>query len=289
MHGVLPSSVLGIVRGGTFDGMNGARAASEPVLSRRRDVDFHWSLWPGARGGLTGVRVRLDSRGVIERAVATGRFWLFAAVLSESGTTEAALATGWTRLPARRAFFVPPRSLIRLRLSDVALEAVGLVGTAPLASDRLVVPCVAELPAGASAPVDLEGIRASLVNAVRLDPDGGVSPFAVQTRGQLLDRVASPRAVADSARAMGVAPDTLSRRFHEAYGIGPKSYILSVRVSDAALALLAGRRILAAAFEAGFRDTARFYRNFARKTGTTPGRYASLHDRKTPRHGVRGG
>jgi AraC-like DNA-binding protein len=178
-------------------------------------------------------------------------------------------------------FLIPPRSLLRLRLTDVRLEAHGLAGTAPLPPDLASAPTVRERSPGAAAPARLDEVVSALRGAARFDPDPPADEIAPRARALLVEAADAPRPVQDAARRLGVAPETVSRKFRAAYGLTPKKYLHRLRVSDAVLALLAGRGVLAAGFDAGFGDAGRFYDLFGRATGNTPGQYASLADQKS--------
>ncbi len=251
------------------------------LVSRRQDLEFEWSLRDGVAPGLVGIRLAIRSRGPVDRVVATGRFWIFAAGVDVGGSTEARAAGRWVALPARRAFLVPPRSLLRLRVTDVRLEAFGLAGTAALPAHLAAVPSVCERGPDAPSPSDLDGVVDALRGAMRIEPDSPADGIAPRARALLVDAAGDRRPVHDAALRLGVAPETVSRSFQAAYGLTPKKYVHRLRVSDAVLGLLAGRGVLAAGFEAGFGDAGRFYDLFGRATGNTPGQYASLADQKS--------
>jgi AraC-like DNA-binding protein len=255
---------------------------SAALVSNRPGLRFQRRVH-AARNGLVHLEQRIQSRGVIERAIVTGEFWIFAAVTEETGLTEARTEVGFLPWPRRRVFLIPPRSLLRLRLSDVCLASIGVISRVVLPAPLACAPCVAALADGALPPCDLEQICAALAEAVPFDPDAGVSAFAREARQRLHQAVAHPSPVREVARAMRVAPDTVTRLFRSAYCITPKAYVQSARISDAVLSLTTGASVLRAACEAGFNDLSRFYQAFRRLTGNTPGQYAVLHDRKAPR------
>jgi AraC-like DNA-binding protein len=252
------------------------------VISRRKGLVFERKL-VDAGGGLVGIEQRIESKGVVDRTIVTGAFWIFATVLDEKGQTQARTSAGWLRLPPRRAFLIPPRSLLRLRLTDVRLEGRGLVGSIELPAPLAELPRVAPFPDGATPACDLEGIARALRHAKPIDPDAGVPRLAVRCRHLLHEAAGSPSPVRDVARTLEIAPETVTRAMRSAYGVAPKKYLHGARVADAVLSLLAGRPILEAGFAAGFADVSRFYEQFRRLTGNTPGEYAALAHQKTRR------
>jgi AraC-like DNA-binding protein len=253
------------------------------VVSRRDGLVFERSA-SAHTPGLFRVDKRIECRGVVERSIVTGHFWIFATVAEETGLTEAFCAHRWLPLPHCRAFMIPPRSVLRLRLSEVRLRACGLVGKLPLPNDLASVPRFSALePLAPPVPHDLAGITAYLHAATLVDPDEGVGEIAREARRglyQVLDSVRPVRAVAGK---LGVAPETISRAFLCAYGVSPKAYVHGARVSDAVLRLMTGSGMLGAAFDAGFGHASRFYDIFKRWTGNTPGEYVAEVDQKSRR------
>jgi AraC-like DNA-binding protein len=77
-----------------------------------------------------------------------------------------------------------------------------------------------------------------------------------------------------------MAPETLARRFADAYRITPKQYCHRARLFDAAILLFDGASVLDAALRAGFNDLTRFYTQFRRLLGGTPGAYARIRQRQ---------
>ena len=245
------------------------------VVSKRGGLWFERSAHPVAKG-LVGITQQLSSEGVVERVVATGRYWIFAMALHETGLTEAHTNGSWTPLPHRRVFLIPPRSLLRLRLTDVRLRSVGLAGALELPGELGHVPRAAKTPNHAEPPESVEDLAGLLKGAQELDPDAGAPALARRARQLLLDAASSPSPVREVARALRIAPETVSRMFRAAYGVSPKRYIHGARISDGVLSLLSGRPVLETALSAGFTDASRFYEQFRRITRNTPGEYASL-------------
>src|SRR5579859_3139399 len=234
------------------------------VVSLRDKLVFEWSGLASLPAGRIVVDLRIRCDGVIERPVVTGRHWIFAAVKEEAGTTEAYCGGRWLALPRSRAFFVPPHAMVRLRLKDVELSARGLIGHGSpppaLASPR-------SAPFSGEFPSDVSAVAAALEDAILLDPDAEIPPLLKRARQRLYGVLDSRSPVRDVACEVGVAPETLSRKFEAAYGIAPKRYVHAVRVTDAVLSLLGGRGVLSAGLEAGFGDASRFYELFRRVTG----------------------
>ncbi|MDR7297557.1 AraC-like DNA-binding protein [Pelomonas aquatica] len=80
-------------------------------------------------------------------------------------------------------------------------------------------------------------------------------------------------ALAEWAAAMGIAPQSLSRGFRQAYGVSPKRYRLELRALQALRRLPAWQGSMAMlAAETGFADQAHLTRAIVALTGRTPKR-----------------
>jgi len=94
------------------------------------------------------------------------------------------------------------------------------------------------------------------------------------------DRLASDLTIDSSlclmtwAEGERLAPETLSRRFHEAFGVSPKLFRLEVRTRRAWRALMhCDRSLTAIAHEQGFADLAHMSRSVCAFTGFPPSRW----------------
>ena len=79
-------------------------------------------------------------------------------------------------------------------------------------------------------------------------------------------------AVADIADQLGVSHAHLTRQFKRDYGLTPVGYRHRLRVTEAMGRLSQGEKILDVGYEVGFNDTTRFYEDFRKVTGTSPGK-----------------
>ena len=79
-------------------------------------------------------------------------------------------------------------------------------------------------------------------------------------------------AIAEIADKLGVSHAHLTRQFKRDYGITPIDYRHRLRVSDAMGRLSRGEEILDVGYDVGFNDTKRFYEDFRKVTGTSPGK-----------------
>lgn len=82
--------------------------------------------------------------------------------------------------------------------------------------------------------------------------------------------------LSDVAHHIGVAPETLSRRFSKNSSMGFNEYVHYMRVCTAADYLQKGRSVSEAAMNAGFGSTSSFNRMFKKVTSMTPMQYRNL-------------
>ena len=80
--------------------------------------------------------------------------------------------------------------------------------------------------------------------------------------------------IASVADAVGMCPSELSRRFKAYHRVTPEAYRKQVRLARATRSLATGSRVVAAAHEAGFADTAHLSRTFRSQYGITPSHWA---------------
>jgi AraC-like DNA-binding protein len=78
--------------------------------------------------------------------------------------------------------------------------------------------------------------------------------------------------MSEIARSLGVSHAHLSRQFKRDFGFTPINYRHRLRVSEATGRLLKGDDILEVGHDVGFNDTSRFYQDFRKITGTSPGK-----------------
>jgi AraC-like DNA-binding protein len=109
-----------------------------------------------------------------------------------------------------------------------------------------------------------------------------VAPEITAARKRLHDLFYLPAPVQRVAAEVGLAAETLTRRFSQAYKLSPKQYCHRARLFAAVLRLLAGGAILETALAVGFNDLSRFYQQFRRLLGATPGTYAAIRKRQDP-------
>jgi AraC-like DNA-binding protein len=86
--------------------------------------------------------------------------------------------------------------------------------------------------------------------------------------------------IAQIAEDLGVSHAHATRQFKRDFGFTPINYRHQLRAADAMGRLYRGDDILDVGHDVGFNDTSRFYHDFRKVTGSSPGK---CRDQKTPR------
>lgn len=247
-------------------------AALEPDRRRRGRITIERALYlvDGA------VMLRQRMVGHDTRVVVTHDAALRSVVDVRRGRLVFPLAGGDVVAPARFVLAVPPRSILPLRFEHAEVIADGL--GAPHALDDHAAPAVEVAAAPGASARRTVALGGALI--ARLDADAGVAASLVRARAGLHAALGEPAPVRRVADAVGLAPETLARRFCEAYRVAPKQYCQRARLFDAAMRLFDGASVLDAALRAGFNDLTRFYVQFRRLLGGTPGQYARIRKRQ---------
>lgn len=77
-------------------------------------------------------------------------------------------------------------------------------------------------------------------------------------------------AISRIAGRLGVSPEHLSRQFKRDYRLTPSEYLHYLRVADATHRLTLGEEIIDISQDVGYNDLSRFYKQFRKKTNTSP-------------------
>jgi AraC-like DNA-binding protein len=85
-----------------------------------------------------------------------------------------------------------------------------------------------------------------------------------------------PVTLVELGRACGISAFHLARTFREAYGVGPGTYHLELRLALAARLLREGHSCSDVAERLGYSEPSSFVRAFKRRYGVTTGRYADF-------------
>jgi AraC-like DNA-binding protein len=252
-------------------GLECVRDAQPLALRRRGNIVFERSLY--IADGTVMLRHRFTGNDT--RVLITHDGAMRSVVEVRRGRVVMPLASGEVIAPARFVLAVPPRSIVPIRFEHADVVSDG--GCATRVLDEHAVPAI-EAVAPSSAVRDAIACPGPVVAV--LDPDAGVACALARARAALHAAIGEPAPVRFAATAAGLAPETLVRQFSDAYRITPKQYCHRARLFDAAVLLFEGASVLDAALRAGFNDLRRFYVQFRRLLGSTPGEYARIRKRQ---------
>ncbi len=144
-----------------------------------------------------------------------------------------------------------------LRISTL-LDTLWLARGEPLAFDSALLELLQALQ-----PLARRGRAARAEGAPRFEP---VLEF-------MRENLAAPLTLEQLAAVAGLSPFHFLRRFKAAHHATPQQVLMALRVQHAKALLAAGTAPALAAADAGLADQAHLTRAFARRYGTTPGRY----------------
>jgi AraC-like DNA-binding protein len=190
-----------------------------------------------------------------------GRDWLLEMVRARRG-------------PSRAFFWAPFAIVTHVPHLDSILHGrfVGFSTPSPPPCDWLVTSMTFDLGTSALARTPQELI--TLVTEPRpYQPLENSSPSRVSREAKRLIAATFTKVtrMRDIAARLGVSHAHLTRQFKADFGLTPVDYRHRLRVSEAMNRLSRGEGILETGYDVGFRDTGRFYKNFRKVTGTSPG------------------
>jgi len=107
---------------------------------------------------------------------------------------------------------------------------------------------------------------------VTMENKSMASPLSQKAKALIACCFTTSTRIEEIASELGVSHPHLTRRFKSDFGLTPLEYQHRLRVSEAISALSRGKAILDIGYDVGFTDTSRFYKNFRKITGTSPGK-----------------
>lgn len=107
---------------------------------------------------------------------------------------------------------------------------------------------------------------------VPMERTGPMSPLSQKARKLIASNYRSDLSIRDVAHQLHVSHAHLARQFKRDFGMTPLNYLHRLRVNEAMGKLSKGEAPLEVGYEVGFNDTSRFYSDFRKATGTSPGK-----------------
>lgn len=221
--------------------------------------------------GTYQFRDRLKIDGRVNPTVITCKGWLLE--LYELTAGDLYFLRGKTEIrPNGRRFgvFYPPYTLVRPCFSNARGKLLGLAGTAQLPEGAGVAPFLFE----ATAAQQSKSVTDILVTARSrrcIDANPNASSLSINARKLIAQEHCNAPSIARIAARLGVSNEHLSRQFRRDYGMSPRQYLHQLRTADAPLELARGEAIIDVSLDSGYGDLSRFYKQFRKVTGTSPG------------------
>lgn len=223
-------------------------------------------------------RLKIDGEGA--SAFVFGRGWLLEVVDIERGDYYF-YSDGKKVRPSGSHFgvFYPAFSIVRPYVRDVSGSVVGVGSVAKLDGlpDR---PLLFET----SHVGEFQGVDQALEVLANADEKRTVE---VNTRQSLLtlkckklidENYFAEPSIARIAAKLKVSHEHMTRQFRSDLGMSPSEYLHHLRVAEATYRLSLGDAIIDISGEVGYNDLSRFYKQFRKKTATSPGECRTLFD-----------
>ena len=216
-------------------------------------------------------RDQLKIKGAVATTVVTCTGWLLEMYRLKAGDVHFLRGQEEIR-PTGKCFgvFYPPYALVRPCLENAQGDLLGFAGTAPLPAGIDAVPFVF----GSSGPLEVRSLAeifAAGRNRQGIDANPRASSLSIKARKLIIEGYSENSLIARIAERLGVSNAHLSRQFRRDYGMSPRAYLHQLRIADVPLELARGEAIADISNGSGYGDLSRFYKQFRKSTGTSPG------------------
>ena len=228
-----------------------------------------------------GDAVLVESEGVSPFVFCAG--WLLEILKIESGEFYF-LRDGEPVRPASKRFgiFYPPFTIVRSYVRDLKGNNRG-VGAIDLVPGLPAGPVIFETAfwkpfTSAEQAVDvIKGGR----NIQSIEPNTNPSLLSVRAKRLIDDNYLVFPSIARVAERLKISHAHLSRQFKRDFEMSPSEYLHHLRVADATFRLSLGEPIIDISQEVGYNDLSRFYKQFRKKTTTSPANCRTILEKHT--------
>ena len=224
--------------------------------------------------------VSIDGEGASPLVFCAG--WLLEIVEVESGEFYF-LRDGEPVRPASKRFgiFYPPFTVVRsyvraLKGKNRGVGAIGLLSGLP--TGPVVFETAFRKPF-TSAGQAIEVIAAG-TNVQSIEPNTKLSLLSVRAKRLIDDNYLAFPSIARVAERLKVSHAHLSRQFKRDFEMSPSEYLHHLRVADATHRLSLGQPIIDISNDVGYNDLSRFYKQFRKKTTTSPANCRTILEKR---------
>jgi AraC-like DNA-binding protein len=217
---------------------------------------------------------QLAIEGVVTTKIVTCTGWLLEMFKVTAG--ELFFVCGQSQIrPTTKCFgvFYPPFTIVQPCFKRTKGYVIGIASTKRLDAGITTVPVIfemlsVELPSGAG---EVSGILKAGRNHRAIGVNPHASSLTIRAKRLIDETRASVPSIARIATRLKVSHEHLSRQFRRDFGMSPRQYLHQLRVADAPLFLARGEAIADVSQEIGYGDLSRFYKQFRKRTKTSPG------------------
>lgn len=225
--------------------------------------------------------VSIDSEGV-SPFVFCGA-WLLEILEIESGEFYF-LRDGKSVRPASKRFgiFYPPFSIVRSYVKHLKgmVRGVGAIDMLPgLPKHPVIFETKFRKPLAIAAQA--ADVIAAGTNVESIEPNTKLSLVSVRAKRLIDENYLVFPSIAKVAERLNVSHSHLSRQFRRDFDMSPSEYLHHLRVADATFRLTLGEPIIDISHDVGYNDLSRFYKQFRKKTTTSPAICRTILEKRT--------
>jgi AraC-like DNA-binding protein len=225
--------------------------------------------------------VSIDGDGISRFVFCAG--WLLEIMDVESGEFYF-LRDGEPVHPASKRFgiFYPPFSVVCSYVKTLRGKVRG-IGTTELLPGLPKHPVIFETKFRKpfSAAAEAGDVIAAASNVQSIEPNTKPSFLSIRAKRLIDDNYLAFPSIARVAERLKVSHAHLSRQFKRDFDMSPSEYLHQLRVADATYRLSLGEPIIEISQDVGYNDLSRFYKQFRKKTTTSPANCRNILERRT--------
>ena len=226
--------------------------------------------------GAYAFRDDLSVEGTVTMTLVTGSGWLLEYFEITGGALSFISGSTTVRPDGTKCWaFYPPFSLSRPFFSSLRGIVMGKAGNDNLGVQCNGTPFLFESDASILETSVADILRsASNRKSIELNPHA--SALSMRARQLIIDAHPKDPSIAQIAARLGVSNAHLSRQFRRDYAMSPREYLHRLRIADVPLQLARGETIADVSGRVGYGDLSRFYKQFGKRTRTSPGRCRTM-------------
>ena len=167
--------------------------------------------------------------------------------------------------------FYPPFTFVRLHVKDLKGTVRG-VGHTDLLPELPASPILfdTDFDGCFTSVAQASDVIAGAENVQSIEPNSNPSLLSIRTKRLIDENYLDDLSIAGIARRLNVSHAHVSRQFKRDFEMTPSQYLHQLRVAEATFRLSVGEPIIDISHDVGYNDLSRFYKQFRRRTRTSP-------------------